>query len=43
MKKTWVAGKEGTAATLPKILIVDDDDQIRKQIQWALAEEFRHT
>ncbi len=25
---------------LPKILIVDDDDQIRKQIQWALAEDF---
>jgi two-component system, NtrC family, response regulator len=26
---------------LPKILIVDDDEQIRKQIQWALAEEFK--
>jgi len=26
--------------TLPKILVVDDDEQIRKQIQWALAEEF---
>jgi two-component system, NtrC family, response regulator len=26
--------------TLPKILIVDDDDQIRKQIRWALSEEF---
>jgi two-component system, NtrC family, response regulator len=25
---------------LPKILIVDDDMQIRKQIQWALADEF---
>jgi len=25
---------------LPKILIVDDDEQIRKQIQWALTEEF---
>jgi two-component system NtrC family response regulator len=25
---------------LPKILIVDDDEQIRKQIQWALSEEF---
>jgi two-component system, NtrC family, response regulator len=25
---------------LPKILIVDDDEQIRKQVQWALAEEF---
>jgi two-component system, NtrC family, response regulator len=28
------------AAGLPLILIVDDDEQIRKQIQWALAEEF---
>ncbi len=26
---------------LPKILIVDDDEQIRKQIQWALADEFQ--
>jgi len=25
---------------LPKILIVDDDEQIRKQIQWALSDEF---
>ena len=25
---------------LPKILVVDDDEQIRKQIKWALAEEF---
>jgi two-component system, NtrC family, response regulator len=25
---------------LPKILIVDDDEQIRKQIEWALSEEF---
>ena len=25
---------------MPKILIVDDDDQIRKQIHWALSEEF---
>jgi two-component system NtrC family response regulator len=25
---------------LPKILVVDDDDQIRKQIQWALTEDF---
>jgi two-component system NtrC family response regulator len=25
---------------LPKILIVDDDEQIRKQIQWALSGEF---
>jgi two-component system NtrC family response regulator len=25
---------------LPKILVVDDDEQIRKQIKWALSEEF---
>jgi two-component system NtrC family response regulator len=25
---------------LPKVLIVDDDEQIRKQIQWALSDEF---
>jgi two-component system NtrC family response regulator len=25
---------------LPKILVVDDDEQIRKQIQWALKDEF---
>lgn len=25
---------------LPKVLIVDDDEQIRKQIQWALVDEF---
>jgi two-component system NtrC family response regulator len=37
MKKTAVVDK---AAELPKILIVDDDEQIRKQIQWALAGEF---
>lgn len=29
-----------TTTALPKILIVDDDEQIRKQIQWALSEEF---
>jgi two-component system, NtrC family, response regulator len=29
------------AQTLPKILIVDDDEQIRKQIQWALSGEFQ--
>jgi len=28
------------AAVLPKILIVDDDEQIRKQIQWFLSDEF---
>ena len=27
-------------AELPKILIVDDDEQIRKQIQWFLSDEF---
>jgi two-component system NtrC family response regulator len=27
--------------TLPKILIVDDDEQIRKQIHWALSGEFQ--
>ena len=26
---------------MPKILIVDDDEQIRKQIQWSLSDEFR--
>jgi two-component system NtrC family response regulator len=32
---------ENTAsAELPKILIVDDDEQIRKQIQWFLSDEF---
>ncbi len=35
VKKTRVVEK-----ALPKILVVDDDEQIRKQIQWALAEEF---
>ena len=29
-----------TVAALPKILIVDDDEQIRKQIQWFLSDEF---
>jgi two-component system, NtrC family, response regulator len=41
MRKTQVAEKEKVVAMLPKILIVDDDEQIRKQIQWALSEEFR--
>ena len=32
---------ENTAATeLPKVLIVDDDEQIRKQIYWFLSDEF---
>lgn len=33
--------KTVTEETLPKILIVDDDEQIRKQIQWSLSDEFR--
>jgi two-component system NtrC family response regulator len=41
VRKTQVAEKEKVVAMLPKILIVDDDEQIRKQIQWALSEEFR--
>ncbi len=33
---------DATEATAPpKLLIVDDDDQILKQIQWALSEDFR--
>lgn len=39
MKKT--AESVAAATDLPKILVVDDDEQIRKQIQWALSEEFR--
>ncbi|MBN1472542.1 MAG: PEP-CTERM-box response regulator transcription factor [Syntrophaceae bacterium] len=31
---------EKTYIDLPKILIVDDDEQIRKQVQWALSEDF---
>ena len=27
-------------AVLPKVLIVDDDEQIRKQIQWFISDEF---
>ena len=40
MKKAKTPQNEESTGTLPKILIVDDDDQIRKQIQWALSEEF---
>ena len=40
MRKTQTTGKDSAAEMLPKILIVDDDEQIRKQIQWALADEF---
>ena len=32
--------ENATDAELPKILIVDDDVQIRKQIQWFLSDEF---
>ena len=41
MKKIQVSEKDKAPALLPKILIVDDDEQIRKQIQWALSEEFQ--
>jgi two-component system NtrC family response regulator len=40
VKKTEAAKKDKGTETLPKILIVDDDEQIRKQIQWALSDEF---
>ena len=32
--------KTASGEALPKILIVDDDEQIRKQIQWSLSDEF---
>jgi two-component system, NtrC family, response regulator len=34
------AGEEGTSS-LPKILAVDDDEQILKQIQWALSQDYQ--
>jgi two-component system, NtrC family, response regulator len=40
VRKTQVIEKDRAVAMLPKILIVDDDEQIRKQIQWALTDEF---
>ncbi|MBN2318027.1 MAG: PEP-CTERM-box response regulator transcription factor, partial [Acidobacteria bacterium] len=40
MKKKKKTPIEDRPVDLPKILIVDDDEQIRKQIQWALMEEF---
>lgn len=40
MKKTK-AEQEEKADGLPKILVVDDDEQIRKQITWALADDFQ--
>ena len=30
--------KNGTS--LPKLLVVDDDEQIVKQLQWALSDEY---
>jgi two-component system NtrC family response regulator len=35
------AGNIEGSRPLPKILIVDDDDQILKQIQWAFSEEYQ--
>jgi two-component system, NtrC family, response regulator len=32
--------KKVQETALPKIMVVDDDEQIRKQVQWALAEQF---
>lgn len=40
-KKAGIEKKEKGAPELPKVLIVDDDEQIRKQIQWALSGEFK--
>jgi two-component system NtrC family response regulator len=40
VKKSERAKKDKGTPTQPKLLIVDDDEQIRKQIQWALSEEF---
>jgi two-component system NtrC family response regulator len=41
MKKNRVDKKTGHSEALPKILVVDDDEQIRKQITWALADDFQ--
>jgi two-component system NtrC family response regulator len=40
VKKSERAKKDKGTPTQPQLLIVDDDEQIRKQIQWALSEEF---
>jgi two-component system, NtrC family, response regulator len=32
--------EKGKGASLPKLLIVDDDEQIVKQVQWALSDEY---
>jgi two-component system NtrC family response regulator len=34
-------GMNEPGASLPKILVVDDDDQILKQVQWALADSYQ--
>jgi two-component system, NtrC family, response regulator len=39
-KKSQSAGGKAGNSGKPKILIVDDDEQIRKQVPWALSEEF---
>jgi two-component system, NtrC family, response regulator len=39
-KKHQNEGEKLNSGRLPKILIVDDDEQIRNQIQWALSEQF---
>lgn len=40
MRKTKIERKE-KSGVLPRILVVDDDEQIRKQITWALADDFQ--
>jgi two-component system, NtrC family, response regulator len=40
VRKIQALEKDKAAVVHPKILIVDDDEQIRKQIQWALSDEF---
>jgi two-component system, NtrC family, response regulator len=39
--KNAVINQESTSDSLPKILVVDDDDQILKQIQWAFSEDYQ--
>jgi two-component system NtrC family response regulator len=41
VKKAKAKEKRKEPRAQQKILIVDDDEQIRKQIQWALSEDFR--
>jgi len=41
MKKNRVDKKINHPEALPRILVVDDDEQIRKQITWALADDFQ--